>query len=267
MSVTAPTSTPGPVTTATTIAVRTLRTLGRSPQVIGISIVQSLVFILVFRYVIGGAIKTSGGVSYVNYLIPGFLVSGTVFTASGNAVAVAEDAATGVYDRFRSLPISGAAVLIGRAASDAAFIFVITLITLAVGFIVGLRPTGTLLGSIATLGLIAIFAFVIAIIFEWLGLIAGNAQAAQGLGVLGVPFSFISSAFVPPSSMPAVLRAVADYQPLTFVINSARGFMLGHDITRTYDHSLTYYIIGSLIWCAALLAIVIPLSLRAYRSR
>lgn len=265
MSVSAPTSTAGPVTTAATIAARTLRTLSRSPQVVGISIVQSVIFILVFRYVIGGAIKVSGSVSYVNYLIPGFLVSGTVFTAGGTAVAVAEDTATGVYDRFRSLPIPGWSVFIGRAVSDAMFIFLITLITLAVGFIVGLRPTGTVLGSVAAMGLIAVFAFVIAVIFEWLGLIAGNAQAAQGLSVIGVPFSFISSAFVPPSSMPAVLRVIADYQPLTFVINSARGLMLGHDITRTYSHSLTYYVIGSLIWCAALTAIVAPLAVRAYR--
>ena len=266
MIVSAPTTTAGPVTTATTIAARTTRQLIRRPQVLFISILQSVVFILMFRYVLGGAIQVPG-VSYVNYLIPGFLVSGILFTASGSAVAIAEDAASGVYDRLRSLPIPGGFVLVGRAVSDAAFLFFVALVTLAVGFIVGLRPTGTVLGSLATLGLVGVYALVIALIFGWLGLIAGNAQAAQGLGILGVPLSFVSSAFVPPASMPGVLRAIADYQPLTFMINTARGLMLGPDVTRTFAHPLSYYVIGSLLWCAVLVVIFAPLAVRAYRRR
>ena len=264
MSVTAPAHPATPLTVADTIAGRTLRKLFRSPQIVGISIAQSVVFILVFRYVIGGAIQVPG-VSYVNYLIPGFVVAAALFTANGIAVAVAEDAASGVYDRFRSLPISGVFVLAGRAVSDALFIFFVAVVTLGAGFAVGLRPTGTVAGILAAVALVAVYALPIALIFDWLGLIAGNAQAAQGIGILGVPFSFLSSAFVPPGTMPAILGDIASYQPLTFMIDSARGLMLGGAVTRTFGHSLTFYVAGSLLWCAVLLAVFAPLAVRAYR--
>jgi ABC-type multidrug transport system permease subunit len=97
-------------------------------------------------------------------------------------------------------------------------------------------------------------------------MVSGSAQAAQGLSILAVPFSFISSAFVPISTMPQVLQWIADWQPLTFMVNSWRGLMLGDDMVATFDHSLGFYIVGSLVWCVVLTAVGLFLALRAYRK-
>ncbi len=262
----APTGTAGPLTTTATIAARGLRHLARTPQVLGISIVQSVLFLLMFRYVIGGAIGVHG-VPYVAFLVPGFVVSGLIFTAGGSAVAVAEDAASGLHDRLRSLPIPDLAVLAGRALGDAALMILVSLVTLLVGLAIGFRPTATPAQFAAALGLVVVFALALAWVFVWLGLISGIAQAAQGLGIIGVPFSFLSSAFVPTSTMPAVLRAFAEHQPLTLIVNAGRGLMLGHAATATFHHSLAYYVIGSLLWSLALVAVFAPLAVRSYRRR
>lgn len=259
-----PTGTAGPLTTAATVAARTGLQLARTPQVLGIAVVQSVLFLLMFRYVIGGAIGVQG-VSYVDFLVPGFVVSGLIFTAGGSAVAVAEDAASGLHDRLRSLPIPGVAVLAGRALADAALMCFVALVTLLVGVAIGFRVGGGAAEALAAIGLVAAFSLAFAWVFVWLGLVSGSAQAAQGLGILGVPFSFLSSAFVPVDSMPAVLEAFADHQPLTFMVDAVRGLLLGEAATATFEHGLSYYVAGSLLWSLALMLIFAPLALRAYR--
>ena len=266
MTITAPTTTAGPLTTASTIAVRTILKILRTPQIVGIAIVQSIMFLLMFRYVLGGAIGVKG-VSYPDFLIPGFVVSGLLFTAGGSAVAVAEDAASGLYDRFRSLPISDTAVLIGRGIADAALMVLVALVTLGVGFIVGFGIEGSALDVLLAAGLLVVYGLGFAGVFVWLGLVSGSAQAAQGLSILAVPFSFVSSAFVPVSTMPDVLEKFADWQPLTFMVNSWRGLLLGDAVTDRFPHSLDYYIVGSLIWAVGIAIVIAPLALRAYRKR
>lgn len=266
MTISAPTHTAGPVTTASTIAVRTVIKILRTPQIVGIAIVQSVVFLLMFRYVLGGAIGVKG-VSYVDFLVPGFVVSGLLFTAGGSAVAVAEDAATGLYDRFRSLPISDAAVLIGRGIADAALMVIVGLVTLGVGFIVGFGIEGNALDVLLAVGLLVVYALGVAGVFVWLGLVSGSAQAAQGLSILAVPFSFVSSAFVPVESMPGALEAFANWQPLTFMVNAWRGLLLGDAATARFDHSLDFYVIGSLAWAVGLAVLIAPLAMRTYRKR
>jgi len=266
MTVSAPTTTAGPVTVATTIAVRTIFKILRTPQIVGIAIVQSIMFLLMFRYVLGGAIGVKG-VSYVDFLVPGFVVSGLLFTAGGSAVAVAEDAASGLYDRLRSLPISDTAVLMGRAIADAALMVLVGLVTLGVGFIVGFGIHGSALDLLLAVALLVLYALGFAGVFVWLGLVSGGAQAAQGLSILAVPFSFVSSAFVPINTMPDVLEKFAEWQPLTFMVNSWRGLLLGDAATANFSHSLDYYIVGSLAWAVGLAVLIAPLALRAYRKR
>src|SRR3954447_26449375 len=191
-AISAPTHTPGKVTTALPVGGRTTLKLLRTPQVFGIAIVQSIVFLLMFRYILGGAIGVSG-VTYVEFLVPGFVVSGILFTGGGSSVAVAEDVASGLNDRLRSLPISDRAVLAGRAMADAALMVIVGLVMLGVGFIIGFRMNTTVADVALALGLIVVYALAFAIVFAWLGLVSGNAQAAQGLSILAVPFSFISS--------------------------------------------------------------------------
>jgi ABC transporter DrrB family efflux protein len=266
VTIAAPTRTASPLTTIRTVAVRTIFKILRTPQIVGIAIVQSIVFLLMFRYVLGGAIDVQG-VDYVDFLVPGFVVSGLLFTAGGSAVAVAEDAASGLYDRFRSLPISDTAVLVGRAIADAALMVIVGLVTLGVGFIVGFRVGGSAGEFLLALALLVVYALGFAGVFVWLGLVSGSAQAAQGLSILAVPFSFVSSAFVPVSTMPDPLQAFADWQPLTFMVNAWRGLMLGDAATASFDHSLEFYVVGSVVWAAAIAIAVAPLALRAYRKR
>jgi ABC-2 type transport system permease protein len=262
----APTHTASPLTTALTIGGRTTLKLLRTPQVFGIAVVQSVVFLLMFRYVLGGAIAVEG-VPYVEFLVPGFIVSGMLFTGGGSAVAVAEDVASGLYDRFRSLPISDRSVLAGRAIADAALMVLVGLVTLGVGFIIGFRMHTTVGEVLLALGLLVVYAVAFAFVFVFLGLVSGNAQAAQGLSILAVPFSFISSAFVPIETMPGAVQAFAKAQPLTFMVNAWRGLLLGDEVTRTFDHDLSYYVIGSLLWTVVILLIFTPLAARAYRKR
>ena len=266
MTVSAPTRTASGFTTSRTIAVRTIFKILRTPQIAGIAIAQSIVFLLMFRYVLGGAIDVPG-VAYVEFLVPGFVVSGLLFTAGGSAVAVAEDAASGIYDRFRSLPISDTAVLVGRSMADAALMVIVGLVTFGVGFIVGFRIHGSALDVLFAIGLLVVYALGFAGIFVWLGLVSGSAQAAQGLGILAVPFSFVSSAFVPVATMPDGLKTFAEWQPLTFMVNSWRGLLIGDAATKTFSHSLEFYVVGSVIWAVGLAVAIAPLALRAYRKR
>ena len=220
---------PADVTSAAPSPRRTGLQLARTPQVFGIAVVQSVLFLLMFRYVLGGAIGVEG-VTYVEFLVPGFVVSGLIFTAGGSAVAVAEDAASGLYDRLRSLPIPDVAVLAGRAMADAALMVFVALVTLRRR----LRSSASASAAASTArsprsALLAVYSLAFAWIFVWLGLVSGSAQAAQGLGILAVPFSFLSSAFVPIDTMPGALEAFAKHQPLTFMVDAVRGLMLGGD--------------------------------------
>lgn len=261
----APSGSASAFTTLSAVAIRTGLKIARSPQILGIAIVQSVLFLLMFRYVLGGAIGVPG-LSYVDFLVPGFVVSGLLFTAGGGSVAVAEESASGLYDRLRSLPVPSVAVLAGRAVTDAALMLVVGLVTLAVGFAVGFRTGAAPERWILALALLVVYALALSGVFVWLGLVSGSAQAAQGLSILAVPFSFLSSAFVPVETMPGVLQAFAAWQPLTFMVDSWRGLLLGDRVTATFDHSLTFYIVGSLVWSAALILLAAPLVLRAYRK-
>ncbi|WP_380163903.1 ABC transporter permease [Jannaschia sp. R86511] len=264
MSSLTPSSTAGPAATTEVMAGRTALTMLRRPQVIGIAVLQALMFLLMFRYVIGGAIELPGA-TYVDYVVPGLVVAGLLFTGGGSAVAVAEEAAGGLYDRLRSLPVAGSAVLGGRAVADAALMVAIGTITLLAGITVGFRVHGGAAGSVGALALLAVYSLAFAWVYVWIGLVASSPQAAQGLGILSIPFSFLSSAFVPVDTLPAVLRLVADIQPLTMMVNACRGLLLGDPFVGTLDHGLGYYIVGSLLWSLALTAVAIPLALRAYR--
>jgi ABC transporter DrrB family efflux protein len=261
----APSGSASAFTTLSAVAIRTGLKIARSPQILGIAIVQSVLFLLMFRYVLGGAIGVPG-LSYVDFLVPGFVVSGLLFTAGGGSVAVAEESASGLYDRLRSLPVPSVAVLAGRAVTDAALMLVVGLVTLAVGFAVGFRTGAAPVHWLLAIGLLVVYALALSGIFVWLGLVSGSAQAAQGLSILAVPFSFLSSAFVPVETMPGVLQAFAAWQPLTFMVNTWRGLLLGDPVTATFHHSLTFYLVGSLVWSAALILLAAPLVLHAYRK-
>ena len=264
-TVTRPAGPPTRLTTVAAVAARSGYKMLRTPQVAGIAVVQSLVFLFMFRFVIGGAIGVPG-VAYVDFLVPGFVVAGLLFTAGSGAVGTAEDAESGLFDRLRSLPIHDTSTLTGRVIAEALLLGVVAVITLAAGFVVGFRLSGPWWGLPVALGLLVVYSLTVAAVFMILGLVAGSGQAAQGLSILGVPFSFISSAFVPVATMPAVLKFIAEWQPLTFMVNSWRGLLLGDKALATFEHGRAFYIVGSLVWCAVIGLIGMVVSLKAYRK-
>ncbi|WP_320670542.1 ABC transporter permease [Patulibacter defluvii] len=263
-ALTPPTRAAGPIATTLAIARRTVVQFLRTPELLITTTVQGVIFLLMFRYVLGGAIS-AGDVAYVDFLVPGFVVSGMLFSASGGSVGVAEDAAGGFYDRLRSLPIPRWSVLTGRALADTALITWAALVTAAVGFAIGFRPDGGPLALLAALGLVVLLAFSLTWLFLLLGLLAGSAQAAQGMGLLVIPFSFVSSAFVPVDSMPGWLEAFARHQPITVACDAVRGLTLGDGAAAVVDRATSTSVLLTLGWCVVLVAVFAPLALRRYR--
>src|SRR5437879_6317602 len=210
----------------TVIARRTFLKFIRTPQLVVVGTVQGAMFLLIFRYVFGGAIVT-GNIKYVNFLVPGFITTGIIWQGMMSAGGVAEDLDQGFFDRLRSLPIPRASVLTGRALADTGTqIWGLTIMTI-IGFATGFRLGGSVASGILAFLLIVLFSFAFEWIFITLGLFAGNAQAAQGMSLMLVPFTFVSSAFVPVITMPGPLRAVAAHQPVTYMVDAVRSLVLG----------------------------------------
>ncbi len=240
------------------MAIRQLRKILRRPMYVGYLFVQPVIFVLLFRYVFGSAINT-GNVSYVNFLIPGIIVMTAVFGALTTGLGLTEDLAAGVIDRFRSLPIARSAVLVGRTAADLATNAVTLIVMLLIGLAVGFRPSQPIYQVALAIALVLAFAYVFSWISAFVGVSVRNPETAQSIGFIWVfPLVFASSAFVPTAHMPGVVRAFADVNPVTLVVNAARHLTIGHGDALGPA-------LGTLAWLAALLLIFVPLSVRAFR--
>jgi ABC transporter DrrB family efflux protein len=247
------------VSDTSVIAQRQLRKVLRRPMYVVYLFVQPVILVLLFRYVFGGAIAT-GGVSYVDYLMPGIIAMTAVFGALTTGLGITEDLAAGVIDRFRSLPIAHSALLIGRTAADLATNAVSIVVILALGFVIGFRPSEPVWSVALALALILAFAYVFSWISAFVGISVRNPETAQSIGFIWVfPLVFASSAFVPTDTMPAAVRAFADVNPVTLVVDAARALTIGHG--EALNPAL-----GTIAWLAALLAIFVPLSVRALRK-
>ena len=188
-------------------------------------------FFLIYRYMFGGAIHVAG-IATSTSSCPGFIATGVLFSGIGTATAMAEDLEQGFVDRLRSLPIPRSSVLAARAIADTAIFTWSTAFTIAIAFAVGFRLHGTAAEGLAAFGLVVAFGFAFEWVFITLGLVAGNAQAAQGMGMIVFPFAFISSAYVPVDSMPGWLQAFAEHQPLTSMVDAVRALTLGPQAER-----------------------------------
>jgi ABC-2 type transport system permease protein len=246
------------------VAKRTILKFVRSPQLIVVGTIQGAMFLLIFRYVFGGAINT-GGVGYVDFLVPGFVATGVLFAGMAGAAGMAEDRAGGFLDRLRSLPIPRLSVLSGRALAETALMTEGTFVSVAIGFAVGFRLHGGAGGGLAALALCVLYGFCFCWLFLAIGLLAGSAQAAQGMSLLVFPLTFVSSAYVPVHTMPGWLQAFANNQPLTMMTNAVRALADGHRVQAMLGHSTGYWVGASLLWCAILLVIFAPLTAALYR--
>jgi len=246
------------ISDAAVLTVRALRHIPRNPAVLVFSTIQPVMFVVLFRYVLGGAIKLPPGVSYVNFLMAGVFVNTVAFGSFTTGVGLAEDLQKGLIDRFRSLPMSRAAVLIGRTLSDLVRNFFTGAIMFGVGVIVGFNPQGGALEVLAGVGLLLLLGFVFSWIGATIGLAVKNVEAVQSAGLIWIfPLIFASSAFVPTSTMPAGLRAFANNQPITHVVDAVRGWFLG---TPVGSHAWI-----SIVWCLGILVVFVALAVRVYR--
>ncbi|MFN8020009.1 MAG: ABC transporter permease [Acidimicrobiales bacterium] len=248
------------------IAGRTIRKFVRTPQLVVIGVVQSTMFLLIFRYVFGGAIGT-GGVGYVDFLVPGFVAANVLFCGTSTSAGVAEDMEAGFTDRLRSLPIRRISVIAGRALADVALLALILTATVVVGFAVGFRLQGSVADGVAAFGLCLVFGFAFEWFFILLGALAGNAQAAQGMAMIVFPLTFVSSAYVPVESMPGWMQAFAGHQPVTWMVDAVRSLALGDGADRILGHSTAHFVVGSLLWCLGLVVVFAPLTVAALRKR
>jgi ABC-2 type transport system permease protein len=235
---------------------RTMLQFLRTPQLLLMPPILGALFLFVFRYIFGGAISTGTDVDYVDFLVSGFLVQTVLWTAMNIPAGVSEDATTGVYDRLRSLPIPRAAVMAGRSLADTALnswaIAVTALLGVAVGFRTHADPASIVVAFALILAAIYAFTWV----FISLGLVAGNAQAAQAMATLiVVPPTFVSNAFVPIDSMPGWLQDFAANQPVSVIINAVRSLMLGGTDAAGVGHSTGYWVVLSLAWCTGIVAV------------
>ena len=236
------------------IAGRALRKYFRTPGLFVMGVVQSALFLFMFRYVFGGAIR-AGTAGYAGYLIPGYVATIVLFTGGGIAVAVAEDKAQGLTDRLLSLPIGRSALVAGRTLADFTTNGWSIVFTAALGFAFGFRLPATAADGLAALGLCLLYGLVFTVVFLVIGLFAPNAQAAQGMSMIAFVLAFVSSTYVPTSSMPGWLQPFARYQPVTPMVNAVRSALTG----GTRD------LAAALIWSAALIAVFGPIAVIRYR--
>ena len=190
-------------------------------------IVFPIMFMLLNRYVLGGAIDT-GEVSYANYLFAGILIQTLAFGANYTTINLAVDMKEGIVDRFRSLPMSSSALVVGHIAADLVRNIISGIIILLAGLAVGFRPDASLTDWVYVIALSLLFTLAISWLSAILGLMVKSLEAAQWVGfVLIMPLTFVSSAFVPTHTMPSALRAFAENQPVTHTINAVRAWLVG----------------------------------------
>lgn len=249
---------------ALVLAKRSVLETVRVPELIMFVAIQPVMFVLLFRYVFGGAIQVPGG-QYVNYLMPGIFVQTVAFGGVTTAIGLAQDMQRGIIDRFRSLPMSSSAVLTGRTLADLARNLFTVIIMLVVGFAVGFRPGGTpfefLLGIVVLLGVSFAFSWISAFI----GLLVRSVEAAQSGGFIWLfPLTFASSAFVPVATMPSWLRGFAQHNPVSVLADALRGLFHVNPALTTGD--TRWALIQSAAWIAGILLVFIPLSVIRYRN-
>ena len=248
---------PAAVSDALAIAWRGLITYRRVPQLLVFSTIQPVVFVLMFRYVFGGAIRVPG-VDYVDYLMPGIFVQTSVFGAIATAIGLATDVQSGLLERFLSLPMARSAVLVGRTLADLTRnVFVVALMT-GVGFLVGFHVHTNAAKLIGAMLLVLLLGYALSWVFATVGLLLRNPESAQAAAFpVMAPLVFASSAFVPVASMPGWLQPFADHQPVSVTASAARALTLGTPATS--------YLLQSIGWIVGILLVFIPLAVWRYR--
>jgi ABC transporter DrrB family efflux protein len=236
---------------------RNLLNYARNLEDVVSATIQPILFVLIFRYVFGGAVNV-GDTNYANYLMAGILVQAVALTSMATAIGLAQDLHTGLIDRFRSLPMSRSSVLAARTVATIVRNIFVLIVVLIVGLLVGLRPQGDALGWLAAAGLLLLFGFAVSWVGVAFGLVVRSLEAVQNISLtLVMPLTFLSSAFVPTQTMPNWLRIFADNQPMTHVINTVRSLLLDRPLGSSGWLAVA--------WSVGITVVFVPLAVSAYR--
>lgn len=239
------------------LAKRNFLRIARAPDLLLAFTVQPIMFVLLFAYVFGGAIAT-GGQSYINFLIPGILVQTMAFGGFVTAMGIAEDLRKGLVDRFRSLPMSRSAVLAGRTLSDIVTNGISITVMLVVGVIIGFGFESPFLHVVAGILLLLLFGYAFSWVFAFIGLTSSSPEAAQSLGFIVIfPLTFVSSAFVPPETMPGALQWFAEWNPFSITVNAVRALFIGDPAGNT--------VWGAVAWSVGIATIFGVLAVTKYK--
>jgi ABC transporter DrrB family efflux protein len=240
------------------IAKRSLLRIPRQPDLLVGFTIQPIMFVLLFVYVLGGAISTPG-YDYVDFLIPGIIVQSMVFGGFVTALGLAEDLKKGLIDRFRSLPMASSALLTGRTLADIAGNVTQIVIMIAVGLIAGFSFSTSVPEVVAGFALCLFIGYAFSWVFAVIGLVASSPEAANGYGFTIIfPITFISSAFVPIASMPSWLQPFAEANPVTVMVDAVRALFIGTQAGKS--------IWGAVVWCFVIIVVFAPLAAWRYRQ-
>jgi ABC transporter DrrB family efflux protein len=261
----APLADPGPFVRARwafsdTMAItrRNLLVWYRVPAYLFFTVIQPVIFVLMFRYVFGGAIHVNVPGGYVSFLMPGIIGQTAAFACFGTAIALAQELQKGVIDRLRSMPMARSAVLTGRLTADTLRMTVTILIVVGVGYAVGFRFQNGAGPAVLMVIVAIVLGLACCVIAAYTGLAIKDEESVQAFGLIWLfPLTFLSSAFVPISSMPGWLQAFANNQPVTFIINTMRALAIGGPIEANLWKSAA--------WLAGIFLVFLPLAVRAYK--
>ena len=230
----------------------------RNPVFLFFTLVQPVIFTLLFRYVFGGAIPVRIPGGYVNYLMPGIVAQTAAFASFGTAISLARQLQKGVIDRFRAMPMARSAVLNGRLVADTIRVAFTVVMILAVGYAVGFRFHNGFVPAVLMVVVGVVFGVTICTVSAFVGLAVKDEESVGSFGLVWLfPLVFVSSVFVKPTSMPGWLQAFAKNQPVTIVVDEMRSLALGGPLV---EHAWQ-----SALWLVGIVAVFVPLAVRAYR--
>lgn len=248
------------------IAKRNLIKIKRVPEVLVFILISPIMFVLLFAYVFGGAISPGDDVNYREFLIGGIFVQTVVFGATFTGAGLAEDMQKGIIDRFRSLPMSRSAVLIGRTVSDIVYNVLSIVIMALTGLLVGWRIRGSALDAVAGFALLLLFAYAFSWIMAWVGLIVPSVDVINNASfVVIMPLTFVSNAFVPLDSFPPGLKTFVEWNPVSAATQAVRELFGNTSALHSGAWSMQNPVLYTLIWVVIILAFFVPLSIRQYK--
>jgi ABC transporter DrrB family efflux protein len=254
------------------VAWRNLIGIGRVPTVLVFELVQPIMFVLLFRFVYENAFANIPGGDYVQFLMPGIFVQNAIFGSTATAIGLAEDLKKGLLDRFRSLPMARSAVLAGRTTADIVKNFLLVVVMVVIGYLVGFRFERGLVAALGVVVLVVAVGFTFSWISATIGLAIKNVEAVQAaIFTLIFPIVFVSAAFVPVAGMSHILQPIAAHNPVTYWCDLARYLSIGGvaliDTTTGIPKysGLTELVAFSAAWILGLLAVFVPLSIKLYR--